>query len=101
MARDIKLTIQINTLENYEVVATESLNNLSRFNPGMRLYGSKSDLSIYKGLNMQVGSLSIKLLNGNTTLSLTSSIYADNMEPIIDRFKINVTNGNNAEFVVE
>ena len=55
------------------------------------LYGSRFDSTIYKGLNMQVGSLSVRLLNGLNSLSFRTSIHADNMEPIEDSFRIIVT----------
>jgi Putative DNA-binding domain len=90
MAKDVKLTLEINEPQYCEVVSNYHLHNLSRLNPGVIIYGTMYDVKIYKGLFMQVGTISIKLLNNTTKTSFTSTIYADNMEPIKDNFEIEV-----------
>lgn len=99
MARDVKMTMEIIGLENYEVVTINNLNDLSPFNPGRRLYGSENDLRIYKLLNIQVGTISFRLLNGDTSILCKTNIYADGMEPIVDRFRI-IVNGANVSFEI-
>ena len=99
MAKDVKATLQIIDNVNYEVVIFNNLNDLSPMNLGKRLYGSQFDARIYKGLNIQVGTISIRLLNGNNSLLFTTNIYADNMEPIVDKFRITVI-GTNVSFEI-
>lgn len=93
MAKDVKLTFQVNEPQNCEVVLFDNLNDLSALNPGKRLFGSMHDARIYKGLNIQVGTISLRLLNDITKLSFTSKIYADNMEPMTNNFAIEIVNG--------
>ncbi len=93
MAKDVKLTFQINEPQNCEVVAINNLNDLSAFNQGRKLFGSMYDLRIYKGLSIQVGTISFRLLNNVSQISFTSNIYADNMEPMIDNFDLQIVNG--------
>ena len=99
MAKDVKVTLQIIDTANYEVVSLNSLNDLSPMNPGKRLYGSQFDARIYKGLNIRIGTISIRLLNGQSSLLFTTNIYADNMEPIVDNFKITI-NGTTVSFEI-
>lgn len=93
MAKDVKLTFQINEPQNCEVVKLNNLNDLSNLNSGKKLFGSMYDAKIYKGLNIQVGTISIRLLNNILSLSFTTNIYADNMEPMTDKFQIQIENG--------
>jgi Putative DNA-binding domain len=92
MAKDVQMTLQINEPLNCEVVAFDNLNDLSPLNPGKRLFISAHDARIYKGLNIQVGSISIRLINTATNVSFTSSVYADNMDPMNDVIQIHVVN---------
>lgn len=93
MAKDVKLTLQINEPQNSEVVSIKNLNDLSALNQGKKLYGSMYDLRIYKGLSIQVGTISLRLLNNTSQLSFTTYIYADNMEPMVDNFDLQIDNG--------
>ena len=92
MAKDVKLTLQIYEPDNCHVTLFNNLNDLSDLNPGKRIFGSTQDATIYKGLNIQVGTISFRLLNNATKLSFVSNIYADNMEPMAHVFEIELVN---------
>jgi len=93
MAKDVKLTFRINEPQNCEVVSFDNLNDLSALNAGRRLFGSMYDLRIYKGLSIHVGTISLRFLNNVSQLSFTSNIYADNMEPMVNNFDLQIVNG--------
>jgi hypothetical protein len=92
MAKYVRLTFQINEPANCEVVSFPDLKDISSLNPGKRLFNSSHDVIIYKGLNIRIGSVTLRLINNATKLTFTSAIYADNMEPIIDDFGIEIVN---------
>ena len=92
MAKDVQLTFKINEPQNCDIASYHNLKDLSQLNPGQRLFGSMYDARIYKGLDIQIGNISLRLLNNTTTLSFTTNIYADNMEPVISNFNIEIIN---------
>lgn len=92
MAKDIKLTVQINEPEDCRIESLQNLEDLSGLNPGKLVLGSKEDFSVYKGLALRVGKANLRVLKNPTILTFTTTIYGDNMEPVISTFRIEIAN---------
>lgn len=93
IAKDFKFTLVINEPLNSKVITTNHMDDISNLNPGMSIFRSNNKDMIYKGLSQEVGKISIKLLNDVNKLTFTSTIFANNMEPIINNFEIEVSGG--------
>lgn len=90
LAKDVMLTIEVLEPENCTVVATRTLRDHSTINSGRKVLASTSDAKVYKGLIIQVGILSLRLLKEVTTLSFKTVIYCDKMEPVEDEIRLEV-----------
>ena len=88
MAKDVKVTILLDQHQSIEIVKLENFDNWSEFNTGKLVFGSTDGSKFYQGLDMQLGRITIRLIDNISELSFTANIYADNMSATENKFKI-------------
>lgn len=91
-AKDVKIMITFEELDNFNVEGASGFNNLSHVNSGRKVYSTNSPITIYNGIITSIGNFEVRLDENITNLKIECRIFCDNMKPIIDNFEINIEN---------
>jgi Putative DNA-binding domain len=92
LAKDVKMTVEFVDFQNYETRAVNAFKNSTDINPGIKIYSTEQKQEVYNGIDAYVGLFSLTLKENVFRVTIKTSIYCDNLSPIVDSFEILIEN---------
>lgn len=99
-SKNTKVSIKlINYKNTCESVVTSSFKDASSVNDGEKIFFSNPKEYIYKGLSLIIGEFAIKMKKGIRLLLINTTIYAENMRPRVQTYKIYLNKTKEVKFM--
>lgn len=95
VAKYVNLFIRINNDDNCESITSDSLNDVSQINPGVKVFHKEPGTVIHRGSNHLAGKLIIKMkknIRSKRVLKISIEIFADKMRAIREDISLYLSN---------
>lgn len=92
-AREVELSILIDNFESCISLTSPHFVDESNLNPGRKLFGTRPDGVIHRGLNVAIGQLDVRMAGSKwprRALHLRASVFADRMRARYFEFRISL-----------
>ncbi|MEO6902180.1 MAG: ATP-binding protein [Bacteroidia bacterium] len=93
LAKDVKLTIEFFHFQNYNIQLFDQFSDESYVNAGRKMFSTHNEIGIYYGLNAHIDFFQLVLNENISSVIIKSTIYCDNMSPVIDVIEIIIEMG--------